>query len=76
MKSYSLLNIFSISGVFLLSLFACNSPNEKKQEKKPLNIIYIMADDHAYQAVSAYGHNLNNTPLNSTSFLHPMHTIN
>lgn len=26
------------------------------------NIIYIMSDDHAYQAISAYGHGLNNTP--------------
>ena len=30
-------------------------PKEKQQENKPLNVIYIMADDHAYQAVSAYG---------------------
>ena len=26
------------------------------------NIIYIMSDDHAYQAISAYGHGLNKTP--------------
>ena len=26
------------------------------------NILYIMADDHAYQAVSAYGYGLNPTP--------------
>ena len=26
------------------------------------NIIYIMSDDHAYQAISAYGFGLNNTP--------------
>lgn len=26
------------------------------------NILYIMSDDHAYQAVSAYGHGLNQTP--------------
>jgi arylsulfatase A-like enzyme len=34
------------------------------QEKKPQhpNIIFIMSDDHAYQAVSAYGHGLNQTP--------------
>lgn len=25
-------------------------------KKKPLNIIYIMSDDHAVQAISAYGH--------------------
>lgn len=26
------------------------------------NIVFIMSDDHAYQAVSAYGHRLNSTP--------------
>lgn len=31
------------------------------QESRP-NIIYIMSDDHAYQAVSAYGYGLNSTP--------------
>lgn len=49
--------------VILLTLFvfqSCkhNSP-EKKEElvpKKRPNIVYIMADDHAEQAISAYGH--------------------
>ncbi|MGB8193283.1 MAG: sulfatase, partial [Chitinophagaceae bacterium] len=26
------------------------------------NIIYMMSDDHAYQAISAYGKGLNHTP--------------
>ncbi len=30
-------------------------------QQKP-NIIFIMSDDHAYQAISAYGHGLNETP--------------
>ncbi len=32
-----------------------------QQSNRP-NIIYIMSDDHAYQAISAYGYGLNNTP--------------
>ena len=28
----------------------------------PPNIVFIMSDDHAYQAISAYGHGLNHTP--------------
>jgi len=55
MKPKSFYSIFSITSLLLLSICACNSPNEKQQENKPLNVIYIMADDHAYQAVSAYG---------------------
>ena len=30
--------------------------------KQQPNIIFIMSDDHAYQAISAYGHHLNETP--------------
>ncbi|MCD2426176.1 sulfatase [Niabella pedocola] len=30
--------------------------------KKRPNIVYIMSDDHGYQAVSAYGYGLNHTP--------------
>ena len=29
---------------------------------KPLNVLFIFSDDHAYQAISAYGSNRNKTP--------------
>ena len=32
------------------------------KKQTPPNIVFIMSDDHAYQAISAYGHGLNNTP--------------
>ena len=54
MKSNNFLSFFNIISLFLISLCACNSTKEKLQKNKPLNIIYIMADDHAYQAISAY----------------------
>ncbi|MBQ7742055.1 MAG: sulfatase [Bacteroidaceae bacterium] len=31
-------------------------------QERPLNIIYIMCDDHSYQTISAYGSTLNHTP--------------
>jgi arylsulfatase A-like enzyme len=43
-----------------LLFFSCNT--KKQEEPQKPNIIYIMSDDHAYQAVSAYGYGLNNTP--------------
>ena len=46
---------------YLIFLSICNSENKtsiKLPTKKPLNVVYIMADDHAYQAISAYQHNL------------------
>src|SRR5690625_1287872 len=50
--------------IFLgLVLSSCQfSIGEEKEEESPPNIIFIMSDDHAYQAVSAYGHGLNRTP--------------
>ncbi len=48
-----------------LVTFSCKTSKEEKAEKtendQP-NIIFIMSDDHAYQAISAYGHGLNETP--------------
>lgn len=45
-------------GAFLM-LLACGTEQQKeKPKKKKPNIIFIMADDHAVQAISAYGHPL------------------
>jgi len=40
----------------LLNFISCD------KEVTPPNIVFIMSDDHAYQAISAYGHELNDTP--------------
>ncbi|TKG97290.1 DUF4976 domain-containing protein [Puteibacter caeruleilacunae] len=40
----------------------CSSYAKTEQKETKPNIIYIMSDDHAYQAISAYGHGLNQTP--------------
>eukprot|EP00095_Tigriopus_kingsejongensis_P001303 maker-scaffold6_size1037037-snap-gene-9.0 protein:Tk01303 transcript:maker-scaffold6_size1037037-snap-gene-9.0-mRNA-1 annotation:"choline sulfatase" len=36
--------------------------NKQESNSKRPNIVFIMSDDHAYQAISAYGHQLNKTP--------------
>ena len=36
-------------------LSSCGETESPQKDKKPLNIVYIMADDLAYQAISAYG---------------------
>ncbi|MEX1239150.1 MAG: sulfatase [Cyclobacteriaceae bacterium] len=52
--------------LFYLAIFlvgGCKSPEDKTSgEETPPNIVFIMSDDHAYQAISAYGHGLNRTP--------------
>jgi arylsulfatase A-like enzyme len=41
------------------SIYSCAQVEEKISQP---NVIFIMSDDHAFQAISAYGHNLNQTP--------------
>ncbi|NPA37250.1 MAG: sulfatase [Chlorobi bacterium] len=43
----------------VLVLFSCQ--NKKKEQQRP-NILYIMSDDHGYQAISAYDQRYINTP--------------
>ncbi len=46
----------------ILIIFSCKEKTiEKKVREKP-NIIFIMSDDHAYQAISAYSNKLIQTP--------------
>ncbi|MBP0902967.1 sulfatase [Mariniflexile gromovii] len=47
--------------MIVVFLNGCKSKEEAKKSSKP-NIVFIMTDDHAFQAISAYGHGLNNTP--------------
>ncbi len=57
-------SLFSKSGILLgagISTFALNSCDLNKAPERP-NIIFIMSDDHASQAISAYGSQLNQTP--------------
>nr|WP_319511310.1 sulfatase [uncultured Draconibacterium sp.] len=47
----------------VVGAFLCSCTSSKKEEvAQHPNIIYIMSDDHAYQAISAYGYGLNETP--------------
>lgn len=49
--------------LLLVVITACTQKTSKEQSltQKP-NIVFIMSDDHAYQAISAYGSNLIQTP--------------
>ena len=64
------LKYFRILGLVIttIALTSCKGKTEKEIKKtfskvttRP-NIVFIMSDDHAYQAISAYGHHLNHTP--------------
>jgi len=57
-------NIMSISLVLvvLMCLFACGGEKQKEKKEVRPNILFIMSDDHAYQAISAYDDKLIETP--------------
>ena len=49
----------------LIATTSCNIKNRFRadsREKKPMNIIYIMSDDHSYQTISAYDKRFIQTP--------------
>ena len=54
-----IINVLTFLGLVLAVLIP--SCKEKPNQTRP-NIIYIMSDDHAYQAISKYGYGLNQTP--------------
>ncbi|SMD44415.1 Arylsulfatase A [Aquiflexum balticum DSM 16537] len=54
------LNILFSLGI-IACLFSCNTTPQEEKQQRP-NIIFIMSDDHAYQAISAYDDKLINTP--------------
>ena len=47
--------------ITILLLLYFVSTNAQQKDRRP-NIVYIMSDDHAYHAISAYGYGLNSTP--------------
>lgn len=54
---------FAAAGILILPI-ACTSQKDSTDDtdRKPLNIIYIMSDDHSYQTIGAYGYGLIETP--------------
>jgi len=56
---YQKIQFLLLSLIGGILFFSCSQKTEEQQRP---NIIYIMSDDHAYQAISAYGYGLNETP--------------
>lgn len=58
----SLSIVFAIATITLLLFSACSQKGAIKGDRARPNIILIMSDDHAYQAISAYSNHLMETP--------------
>lgn len=54
--------LFLLTGLAAVTLPACVQKDKKGVSEKPMNILYIMCDDHSYQTVSAYDHRFIETP--------------
>lgn len=51
-----------IFGVLFFTILVSACTTETQKVKSPPNIVFIMSDDHAYQAISAYSDKLTQTP--------------
>jgi len=52
--------VLLLTFILLIILNGCSAPNQTESDQP--NIIFVMTDDHAYQAISAYGSELIDTP--------------
>ncbi len=52
----------TLSLALIAAVFSCGNNHQKKQTMTRPNILYIMSDDHGYQAISAYDSTLIKTP--------------
>lgn len=53
--------ILCVCVVTVMLQTACNSEGVEEVQQRP-NILFVYADDHAYQAIGAYGSRINETP--------------
>lgn len=53
-----------LTGVVAITAASCNNGKENQREKiaQPMNILYIMTDDHSFQTISAYDRRFIQTP--------------
>jgi len=55
------LSISLAISMLILAFASCETAKKEERQKRP-NILFIMSDDHAYQAISAYSDKLIQTP--------------
>ncbi|EAQ99680.1 sulfatase [Maribacter sp. HTCC2170] len=56
------INILGLALISSLFITSCGSHKKENPKPKKPNIVFIMSDDHAYQAISAYNDELIQTP--------------
>lgn len=54
--------LLGLTGAAAAMPLSASASKKAAEEKKPMNIVYIMCDDHAFQAISAYDQRYMQTP--------------
>lgn len=54
--------ILLLTGIMALASTSCGQKDKVNQVAKPMNILYIMTDDHSFQTISAYDKRFIETP--------------
>ncbi|MDE6348663.1 MAG: sulfatase-like hydrolase/transferase [Bacteroides sp.] len=54
--------LLGLTGTVTASSFSSCKSAKKEEGKKPMNIVYIMCDDHSFQTISAYDQRYMQTP--------------
>ena len=54
--------LYSLTGAAALTSLSSCKANKEAETQKPMNIVYIMSDDHSYQTISAYDQRYIHTP--------------
>ena len=54
--------LLSLTGATAVASLASCKGKKETVEKKPMNIVYIMCDDHSFQTISAYDQRYIQTP--------------
>lgn len=62
MKKISSSMMLMTGAAAVATLASCSSKQKDQVPKKPMNIVYIMCDDHSYQTISAYDQRFIQTP--------------
>lgn len=55
-------SLYLLTGIAALAGTSCSQPAGEQTAQKPLNILYIMTDDHSFQTLSAYDGRYIQTP--------------
>ena len=54
--------MFVLTGMVALAATSCGQKEKTQEQVKPMNILYIMSDDHSFQTISAYDKRYIQTP--------------